>query len=155
MKKIISVVSLAFVCIFLFSCCGKEPDVKIDVSALTESLQTDLDFTYKMEQVDEDIALSMYSVDASDVSTVIMYSAGGVSAEEIAVFEAVSTEAAERIRKSAKLRIEAQIESFTDYVPAEIPKLNNAVVLVKGNYVVVCVSPNYMKATEAINAFFK
>ena len=156
MKKLISLMLLALVCLTFVSCGGNNgAEIKIDTAALTEGLLTGQEYTYKMEQIDEDIALSLYSVEKADVVSVHMYSAGGVSAEEIAVFEAVSPEAADRILKSAKLRIETQVESFTDYVPAEIPKLNNAVVKGKGNYVVVSVSPNYTKAAEVINGFLK
>ncbi|MCR4614754.1 MAG: DUF4358 domain-containing protein [Clostridiales bacterium] len=158
MKKIISVVLLILVCLSVFSCCGKETkddDEILDLTVLAESLRTEIEYTYPMESVEKEVALDSYFVDANDVASVVMYSSGSASAEEVAAFTATSAEAAERICDAAKQRIADQIELYTDYVPEEIPKLNNAIVYQKGLYVVVSVSPDNTKADDIIKEFFK
>ena len=58
--------------------------------------------------------------------------------------------AAKEIEAALKTRIENQKTAFKDYVPAEMDKLNDPVLVVDGNYVIMCLSNNNSKAKEII-----
>ena len=58
--------------------------------------------------------------------------------------------AAKEIETALKTRIENQKTAFKDYVPAEMDKLNNPVLVVDGKYVFMCLSNNNDKAKEII-----
>lgn len=81
---------------------------------------------------------------------VCIVDASGASAHEIDCFEAKDENAAKEIETALKTRIENQKTAFKDYVPAEMDKLNSPVLVVDGNYVIMCLSNNNDKAKEII-----
>jgi hypothetical protein len=54
------------------------------------------------------------------------------------------------IESALKTRIENQKTAFKDYVPAEMDKLNDPVLVVDSNYVFLCLTNNNSKAKEVI-----
>ena len=69
-----------------------------------------------------------------------VYIGTGATAEEIAVLDATSDEAAQRIYEALQKRVERQREDFEDYVPAELQKLEDPVLEKNGVQVVLCIS---------------
>ncbi len=160
MKKLCSLLSVLVLCIALASCGGNSEgettaNKDLNLDELATSLLTEVTFKYDMEKLDTDTALGLYSASAADISYVCMYSAGGASADEIAIFKANSDDATARIYSAAEMRIESQTTSFVDYVPEEVPKLNDAVLLRSGQYIVLCVSETPDAANQIVQDFFK
>ena len=48
-----------------------------------------------------------------------------------------------------------QTENFTDYVPEEVPKLNDAVIITSREYAILSVSGDSAKAKDIIEGAFK
>ena len=78
----------------------------------------------------------------------------GAVADELALFEFESKEDAEAAVEQAQARVTAQSESFADYIPEEVKKLDSAIVKTYGRYLVVCVSGG-TEAGEIISEYFK
>ena len=55
--------------------------------------------------------------------------------------------------EAADTRVDNEKVSFKDYVPAEMPKLEKAVITVNGDTVILCVSSDPDKAKEVIASF--
>ena len=79
-----------------------------------------------------------------------LYLSSGATAEEIAVFEAKDDAAAERLLAAAKERVEVQKTAFEDYAPAEMTKLNNAVVERSGKIVALCIADDSSVAQKKV-----
>ena len=90
-----------------------------------------------MNEIDEVIKM-LYGI--NDYAQAQVYISSGATAEEIAVFEFSDTNTATNGFQMAQNRLEEQKEDFESYIPKEIRKLDRAVVLKVGKYVVVCVS---------------
>lgn len=72
----------------------------------------------------------------------------GATAEELAVFEAKDADAAAALVEKLQARNADRIENYADYIPAEVPKLENAVILSGGRYVVLCVATDASAVRE-------
>lgn len=134
-KTIITVIVLTFA--ILMTACGKA-EKNIDVEALAKQLHQEVTFSDELSAIDGEMAQLLYNID--DAVKQSVYLSSGATAEEIAVFELKSDEAAKNAKEKAEDRIKEQIESFRTYVPAEVARLENAIVEVTGRYVIVCVS---------------
>lgn len=66
------------------------------------------------------------------------------------MFEAKDDAAAERLLAAAKERVEAQKTAFEDYAPAEMTKLNNAVVERSGKIVALCIADDSSAAQKKV-----
>lgn len=73
--------------------------------------------------------------------------------EEIAVFRADDALSADDLTALALARLARQKESYADYAPAEVPKLESAVVRTCGDFVIVCVCADNAKAETILDSY--
>lgn len=64
-------------------------------------------------------------------------------------FETKDADAAAALVKKLETRNADRIENYSSYIPAEVPKLENAVILSGGRYVVLCVAEDASAVREA------
>ncbi|MBQ2581557.1 MAG: DUF4358 domain-containing protein [Ruminococcus sp.] len=124
-----------------------------DVTSIANKLKDSLDDAVKatMTQFDESRIEKMIGVKKDLYKKAVCYvDASGASAHEIDCFEANDENAAKEIETALKARIESQKKAFESYVPAEMDKLNNPVLVVDGSYVFMCLSNNNDKAKEIL-----
>ena len=89
------------------------------------------------------------SADSYTKAKVYVSSSGG-TAEEIDCFEAKDADSAKAIADTLTARVESQKKVFENYVPEEMTKLNDPVLVTNGNYVYLCLSNDNDKAKEII-----
>ncbi|MCR4806316.1 MAG: DUF4358 domain-containing protein [Lachnospiraceae bacterium] len=148
-KRWIAVGMLAAIGMSLFGCSGKE----VDVNALAGDLNSQIAYKDELSPIDLDTAQMFYSFSDADITDAVFYESSGATAEEVAVVKCGSKEGADKVETAINSRVSEQIESYTDYVPAELEKLNAAVVIRKGNTVVLSVSDEPDKAREIIGKY--
>lgn len=130
-----------------------EPKAAKDLKGTADKLKDSLDDAVKgtMTEFSEDRIDKIIGVKKDLYKQAVCYvDASGASAHEIDCFEANDESAAKDIEAALKTRIENQKTAFKDYVPAEMDKLNDPVLVVEGNYVIMCLSNNNSKAKEII-----
>ena len=135
--------------------CSTTAAVSLDVDKTAGRLSTEIVFQDQLTHQDKDASLKLYDLTAEDVEAVSLYVGTGATAEEVSVWQGKNETAAKAIEQAVNTRIENQKESYVDYQPQEMPKLENPVVVVKGNYVALCISGNNEKAKEIINGSFQ
>lgn len=137
------------------SACSKKGTMKdIEVGTLAESLRNDIVYEDELSSIDLETAEAIYDITDIKIADSAIYVGSGATAEEIAVFQCETEEDAKKLETVLKSRVEEQTESFRDYVPKELEKLEKAVIVVKGKYVILSVSNEDAKAKEIIqNAF--
>lgn len=146
MKRIILLIMM----MVLLTGCGKEEKVNIDAQEVANQLLNEVSYDGSMDQMNDDMIALLYDVDPADVSKQIVYCSTDATADEIAVFEATSDEAANRIETVVKQRVEDQKSSFQGYEPKEVEKLEKAVVKRIGNVVILDVSADSGKVNEIL-----
>ena len=140
-RRIHRLALLISILLMLTGCSGSKTTTAWDLPQLTDRLLTEITYTDTLDEMTPDLMTYLYpDIDPADVVTQIIYISTGSTAEEIAAFEAVDEAAATRILQGLQNRITAQTESFTDYVPEEVKRLNDAVLVQNGLYVILSVS---------------
>lgn len=148
MKNIkIFVLMLAIVC-FAFSGCSNNnsneslENKDIIEQAAPEDLSSyiveNTEFEDYMSKIDTEIFYSLFNLDEKIVSDAQLYSSTGATAEEVAVIK-VTDGNLENVLKACEDRIEAQKQGFENYVPEELEKLSNPLILNFGNTVIFVV----------------
>lgn len=153
--KKLSYIIIALMMVVSLSACSKKGTMKdIEVGTLAESLQNDIVYEDELSSIDLETAEAIYDITDIKIADSAIYVGSGATAEEIAVFQCETEEDAKKLETVLKSRVEEQTESFRDYVPKELEKLEKAVIVVKGKYVILSVSNEDAKAKEIIqNAF--
>lgn len=147
-KKTLMVTLVGTFTIVLFTGCKKADNNKvIDAKVLSDKLLNEITYEDELAEVDYDV---VYNMDDIKVSKSIVYIGSGATAEEIAVIECESKEDAKKAYTALNDRVEEQKVSFKDYVPKELEKLDEAVVIQKGNSVILSISNESVKAKDII-----
>ncbi len=111
-------------------------------------------FEEQMVSAGSERAISVFGLDPASVADCAYYAATAAVAEEVLVVKASNAAAVNSIVNGINERKASQLEDYADYVPKEVPKLQSAVTVTKGDYVVFCVSGNNAAAAEIINGLF-
>ena len=154
MKKFSILLTLLMVVLVAAGCSSSQP-AALDVQQTADKLAQEVSFQDQLTKLDQDAALKLYDLTADDVETASLYVGTGATAEEISVWQGKDADAAKKIQDAVNTRIENQKESFVDYNPEEMPKLENPVVVAKGNYVVLCLSGDNENAKKIIDGCFQ
>lgn len=112
--------------------------VEIDIDAVAESLRNGVKFDDALEKLEGD-AVGFY-YDIKEGVSAAVYFGSGATAEEIAVFDGGDSTGGDAIEEMVKNHVSDQIESYKNYVPDEVARLEKAVIVKEGRYVFLCVT---------------
>ena len=128
----------------------------LDVQEIADAIHDKGDFKDNLATVDTNMALTrLYGLDSSIVEAAAFYTNSNATAEEIAVIRVKDSSEVETVKLAYKTRVEEQKEACKDYLPDEMPKLEDAVIYSNGNYVILCVSNDSNKIESVIGEIFK
>lgn len=132
--------------------CGQSGTKEVDPQQLADRLVNEITYQQKPELM-PDGEVEFYMEVAEGVTS-IFYMSSGDTAEEVLVITAPSEEAAIAMKENVKVFLEEQADSFAKYVPATVTRIEDAVLVQKGVYVVLCVSDESQKAETIIKEVF-
>ncbi len=155
-KKIIALALSLILSLCLFAGCAGSSDKDIDGDALYSDLRT-LEFADELVDMDMAAIENYYFFDDTGVieKARVCKSASGATAEEIAVITVKSSSDAEAVKKALRMRVDDLAFSFENYVPAEMDKINSAIVTSSGRTVVLAVIDDPDSAQAVIDKYFK
>ncbi|MBE6969099.1 MAG: DUF4358 domain-containing protein [Ruminococcaceae bacterium] len=151
MKKCIALLLLAVLFAGLTGCGGK--DTAFDGAALAQELLGSPVFSVSLDELPSSKASVFYNVDGSKVVSATMYHGSGISKEQFAIFEASDEEAARAMVPVLQNLVDEWIEADRDYAPAEVPKLESAVLRQSGKNVILVVANDGDAAADIVGKY--
>lgn len=139
MKKyryIMVIAVIIIIGIILFT--NSKKDVKIEINKLAKEIIKNVNFEDEMNETDNGTIEKLYNINNAVSQKV--YISSGATAEEIAIFEFENKNEVNDAFEKANNRIEEQKESFKNYAPKEMKKLEEALIIKKGRFLIVCVT---------------
>lgn len=127
---------------------------KLDTDAFAETVLKKVAFDTKLEKMDSSVAQSMISTAADDTKTQL-YMGEGTSADELLIVTVKDESRMEQEIENVQKHLTDMQQSFQDYLPKEAKKINDAVILQSGRYIVACVSGDKDKAADVIREQLK
>ena len=157
MKRILSLILFSILALSLTACGGsntsdKNPAVADISSAILSSITVGetvalTDNTLPKQYLDLDVSLvAEYAVTVAS---------SGALADEIAVFKANNKDDVSKIKEALESRLTLVEEKFVDYIPTEMPKIENALILENGNYILLAIVEDTKTVETKFNEFFK
>ena len=152
MKKTVAFL-LAIVCLaaLLTGCGGSKKTMK--PRAFVDDVLANANFTDSLNQLSDDVVAQYYGVDSADYTSAIAYGGTAATAEQIAVFEAKDSAAAERILSALQTFVAEKVEAYKSYGPAAAMSLENAPVKIIGNCVVAVVCADSDSALKVVDQY--
>lgn len=150
MKKIFFPV-LIFALVLFCAACGGEK-LELSVSEAADELNSGINFAEILSALSMDDVIALYGVDSDLVVDAAAYVSSGATAEEISVWQAKDSDGAETIAEMITTRMENQKNDYSSYKPEEVPKLENYMLRVQGEYVALCVTDDIDTAEGILTA---
>lgn len=152
MKKTVAIL-LAIVCLaaLLTGCGGSKKTM--EPRAFVDDVLANANFTDSLNQLSDDVVAQYYGVDSADYTSAIAYGGTAATAEQIVVFEAKDSAAAERILSALQTFVAEKIEAYKSYGPAAAMSLENAPVKIIGNCVVAVVCADSDSALKVVDQY--
>lgn len=150
MKKMICLMLALVLALSLAACGGKTEEVKnVDVNALYESFGQ---YMPDMFFPDDDTMMNFLGIDVKDCTQYkVAICAEGMRSDEVWLIQAKNASSLETLKKLAQTRIEAKKDETVSYAPDQYVVVEKAVVLTKGNYLALLISPD----VDALQAGFE
>lgn len=130
---------------------NKKAGKTIDTDKLIEALLEKVIFEAELDELDESVAEGM--IDTATGSVLKAYMGNGTYADEIVVITAKNETDAKTNQEYVQKHLQEMKEQFLDYIPKEAKKIENAVQIRCGCYVIVCVTSDYETAQDTIESF--
>lgn len=152
MKKTVAFL-LAIVCLaaLLTGCGGSKKTM--EPRAFVDDVLANANFTDSLNQLSDDVVAQYYGVDSADYTSAIAYGGTAATAEQIVVFEAKDSAAAERILSALQTFVAEKVEAYKSYGPAAAMSLENAPVKIIGNCVVAVVCADSDSAVKVVDQY--
>lgn len=144
MRKFLCALCSVTLGLSLAACGGKDStpapfDPEADGKALLEAEGV---FSGALTAIDQDVACALYGIDESTVTASAVYGST-VSAEELAIFTFSDETAAQTAGEQLGYRVEDRREELENYLPEELPKLDKAVIEVRGTSALLVIAADY------------
>lgn len=125
----------------------------IDVDTLVQKVLDNVAFEAELNKLDDSVAEGM--VETAEGTKLQIYMGNGTYADEFLVMTARDETAAKKNMDAANNHLEETKATFRDYRPEEAKKIEDAVSIRCGCYVIVCVTSDYETAEKTINSIIK
>lgn len=143
MKKILMTAAVIVAAITI-TACGKK---NVDVSTLALELLNGGEYAERLNEVSTEVTEKRCGIDDELVEICAAFKGTSAVADEIIV---IKTKDTKEVNEKLNAHWESQIESYKDYLPSEVPKLEEAILYVYNDVVIFCVSEDTDKARQII-----
>ena len=155
MKKIVSLLLALVLTLALTACGGGESGQSAYSPDQVQAMADAGAFSETLEELDGDTAFALYrladyGLSREDLTDCAVLRSSGATCEEGAVLVFVGEDQADQGRKALESYVQNQITSNRDYRPAEIPKLEDAILEQAGDSVVLVVAADTEAARTAL-----
>ena len=151
MKKFLTLGAALALALALTACSGGgKTAADYDPAAASRALLDSGAFSETLEALDADLVPGLYGLETAPDEAAV-YTSTGATAEEVAVLRFADQAAADAALTALETRVADQKEACQDYLPAEIPKLEQAIVKESGKTVLLVVASDYDKAQSALD----
>lgn len=148
MKRIIYIIGIVILVIIatLFymntSSIEESKDIIIDINKLAKDIKEQNMFDDSLEIIEEEVIISNYNFEKEKIQNVVSYIGTGATAEEILILESNDKNNIESLKEKINARLKDRKEAFASYLPNEVYKLENPVLITKDKYIILCICNN-------------
>ena len=152
MKKMICGILASALLMTACAGCGKrEPEPSFQPQQTVQALLDSGAFSETLEELDP-MLLFPLSGEAEDYEGSVLYYSTGATSETAAVIAVRDADQAASVEETLQAWVDGQIEAERNYRPAEVEKLEHAIVETRGFTVLLAVAADWEKAAQAIPA---
>ena len=145
MKKKIGIICIIIILIIVIGLSimvikEKDKNIEINIEDLASKIAETNAFEDKLEKVDSEMIMENYNFSSDEIEKLVSYQGSGASSEEIVILQVKDKSKLDSVKEKINTRLQERKEAFKSYLPKEVGKIENNILIVKGNYVILCIS---------------
>lgn len=125
----------------------------VDIKALANALLKEVKYDTDLQKMDAAVSEGM--VDLQDGSVLEMHMGDGTCSDELLIVTSANDKLAKKDQTAVENHLKDMKKSFADYIPEQAEKIEKAVIVRCGSYVVACVTNDADHAKEIIVKAFQ
>ena len=153
MKKIL--VMLFAVAVLFTGCSEKKEALNIVPEDAAQTILENVTFRDMLLKAEGDVVSNYYTLDDSIAEHAVYVSGSGATAEEVAVLKVTDPAKLSDAKAILEKRVEELKRRFADYVPAEMTKLENPVLVTQGDVAVLILADDADQAKKVADSLFE
>ena len=139
---IVKIILTAVLAVLLTAVYKSSSTTDIPVSVIDAELKG-LPAVSEMKQCSSREVLQFLEIDTTSLDSFVYYkSTQALGVDEIFIVKAVEKEDLESVRDAIENRIASQIKTFESYGPEQTARLKNALITIRGKYLLYCTAEN-------------
>lgn len=155
-KKILLALTALAVALTAAGCSSRGGAVAdINPDAAAQTILEQVEFQAELTKADQGAAENYYKLDDTVVEYAIYINSGTVPAEEVAVIKVKDEASRESAEKIINKRLEDLRFQFEDYHPEELVKINDPVIVSKGDAVILVLADDTAAAKKVVDGLFE
>lgn len=127
---------------------GEASGKKIDIDAVSKSFLEGIPFETPLTPIDAEVVQGM--IELQEGSKCALYMGEGTFSDELLIVTSKSKSSAKKDQAAVESHLQEMKKSFEDYIPEQAVKVENAIVVRCGCYVVACVAKDSESAKKQI-----
>lgn len=149
--KYVMILAMTAAAFMIMSGCGGKT-YSLDEAKLAGRLLSEVEFDCELYQVQEKKVANFIELEGAEKQ--IMYMGSGSFADSMGIFRLDSKKSAQAAMERVNSYLADLQDSFEDYIPEEAEKVQNAITVQKGRFVVFCITSDVEKAAAIIEESF-
>ena len=133
----------------------KNKDIQINIEDLASKIAENNYFEDQLEKVDSEMIMEAYNFSSDEIEKLASYQGSGASSEEIVILQVKDKSKLNSVKDKINKRLEERKEAFASYLPNEVYKLENPVLIIKDKYIILCICNNSQNMSEYIEKYLK
>lgn len=129
---------------------------KLDLTKTSETIMNTIEFDDELVKLSDNVVKDQYELPETGIEEYVIYVSGTrATANEFAIFKVADENAANAVKTALATRVATQIANYENYVPGELNRINNKLIVHKGNYILFAVTNSNEDIQDIFNNALK
>ena len=99
--------------------------------------------------------MNTYGFLPDSIEEIISYQGSGASSEEVLILKVKDVNDVNNEKKIIETRLNEKKDAYASYMPEEVSKIENRILIEKGNYLILCICNDYDTVNNIIDDYLR
>lgn len=130
-------------------------NIQINIKDLAQRIVKSSSFDDSLEKVDSELTINKYGFLPELIEEIVSYQGSGASSEEVVILKVKDLNDVNNERKIIEDNLKEKRDAYASYMPEEVSKIDNRILIEKGNYLILCISKDYDTVNKIISDYLR
>ena len=130
-------------------------NIQINIEELAQRIVKSSSFEDSLEKVDNELLMNTYGFLPDSIEEIISYQGSGASSEEVLILKVKDVNDVNNEKEIIETRLNEKKDAYASYMPEEVSKIENRILIEKGNYLILCICNDYDTVNNIIDDYLR